>query len=164
MTTLAQFCSEFGIAEQDLGPIMRLGRRCFLTDGSPFVERFADRLFGAGVYLGEEKQRFEPSAALLELIAAKTPGHKAVVDEKSAWLFLCGRDVFTQGILKRGEPTPSGFLLIQNELDENLGYGIVAAKKPELKKNGRVKERRPSSVAIKNLLDRGHFLRRERLE
>ena len=154
MSLLNEFCGEFGVTEQELGNVTRLGRRCFLTveDQEPLIKKLKDNLFGVGVYLGEEKQRFEPSAALLELIADRTRDHKLVVDERAAWLFLCGRDILDQGVRRKGEPTGSGLLLVQNEKDENLGYGAVP-------RGGR----RARGVAAKNLLDRGFFLRRERL-
>jgi ribosome biogenesis protein Nip4 len=154
MSLLNEFCREFGVTEADIGHVTRLGRRCFLTaeNQEPLIKKLKNNLFGVGVYLGEEKQRFEPSAALLELIAGKTREHKLVVDERAAWLFLCGRDILEQGVRRKGEPTGNGFLLVQNEKDENLGYGAVP-------RGGR----RARGVAAKNLLDRGFFLRRERL-
>jgi len=157
---LSSFCQEFGLEEEDLGHVVHLGRRCFLLDGSnrdlleiqkKLKEKKTD-IFGLGVYLGEEKQRFEPSPACLELIAAKTQEHKAVVDAKAEWLFLCGRDLFDKAVVESGEPTASGYLLIQNTRDENLGYGLVPSAR-----------RKAKNIAIKNLLDRGFFLRRERL-
>jgi len=157
MSLLNEFCEEFGLTEADIGHLTRLGRRCFLTleDQEPLIVKLKKDLFGAGVYLGEEKQRFEPSAALLEIIAGKTSEHKTVVDERAAWLFLCGRDILDKGLITAAEPTRNGYLLVQNEHDENLGYG----RKPTPKDR-----KRGHDMAVKNLLDRGNFLRRERFE
>ena len=99
----------------------------------------------AGIFLGKEKKgRFEPSLALLEILAPHSQ-KKAVIDEKSAWLFLCGRDVFISGILSDPSLEPGELVLVQNQRDENLGYGRICS----------------GTVKIKNLLDRGDFLRRE---
>lgn len=153
---LSEFCRDFGVDEASIGHVTRLGRRCYLTlpAHEPLIDRFRKGLFAAGVYLGEEKGGFEPTPALLELISANTGEHKAVVDGKAAWLFLCGRDLFEKGILRAGEPTKEGRLLVENERGENLGYGLVP--------DGRGR-RKNKNVAVKNLLDRGFFLRRERL-
>jgi ribosome biogenesis protein Nip4 len=114
------------------------GKRSFLeTDG----------LFGVGIFLGEEKKYFEPSPALIELIAGKVTEHKAIVDEKAAWLFLCGRDIFDKGVKEKGTATNKGYLLVQNEEGENLGYGLHSHQK---------------NILIKHLQDRGFYLRRER--
>jgi|GEM_PF-207843 len=154
VTTLHDFCGEFGVDEKEFGTVLELGRRFYLVnDDQPLlatIERLKKNLFSAGVYLGEEKQRFEPSAALLELISRRTTEHKAIVDEKAAWLFLCDRDILDKGVVKMAEPTKAGFLLVQNEQDENLGFGLLSKKR--------------GNMAVRNVLDRGNFLRRERFE
>jgi ribosome biogenesis protein Nip4 len=85
---------------------------------------------------------------------AKGEANKVIVNKKTAWLFICGRDVFRTGILavrgsrKKGDP-----VLVLNEFDECLGFGrlvcnlVGATKKDE--------------IAIKNVSDVGDFLRRE---
>jgi ribosome biogenesis protein Nip4 len=168
LATISEFCREFGVGE--IGHITRLGRRCFLTlpEHAPLIERRRKELFGAGVYLGEEKPHFEPSPALLELVAAKMAGHKAVVDEKAACLFLCGRDLFTAGIVKMDEPTENGYVLVQDEQGENLGYGLCVDRSAEASAKrsaqaAKLRRRLGKNVSIKNLLDRGFYLRRERL-
>jgi ribosome biogenesis protein Nip4 len=157
------FLAEFSLTEDNIGHTTRIGRRCFLTlpEHDELIAKHRKELFGCGVFLGEEKERFEPSAALLELIAAKTSEHKTVVDEKAAWLYLCDRDILDKGVVQMGSPTKSGYLLVQDERDENLGYGFVPGA--TRKQSGKAKFRN-KNVAVRNLLDRGFFLRRERLE
>ena len=157
---LSEFCREFGVDDVEFGDRFSTGRRHFLI--TPEQRELLDRkpelrksLFGVGVYLGEEKDRFEPSPALLELVNARATEHKLVVDEKAAWLILCGRDVLREGVRKNGAPTKSGYLLINDERGENLGYGISPAFLRNARKLGR-------HVAVKALLDRGFYLRRER--
>ncbi len=103
----------------------------------------------AGTYIGSEgngsRGVFTPSFVLLELLAAHS-SKKVFIDDKSAWLFLCDRDIFESGIVKKEKGLTIGDLvLVQNERDENLGYGLL----------------QPGQVRIKNLRDRGDFLRRE---
>ncbi|MCK4670208.1 MAG: hypothetical protein KAT43_03315 [Nanoarchaeota archaeon] len=95
---------------------------------------------GAGVFLGIEKKDFTPSFALLELLSEYSD-RKAFVDDKTEWLFLCGRDVFKESVKKCS--VKEGFVLVQNRHDENLGLGKVVNKK---------------GVFIKNCANRGKFL------
>jgi ribosome biogenesis protein Nip4 len=71
-----------------------------------------------------------------------------MVDDKAEWLFLCGRDVFGKSVVKAN--VNSGIALVVNSKKEVLGYGKITG---ELKN----KER----VFVKNILDRGDYLRRE---
>jgi len=91
-----------------------------------------------GLPLGEQKSTFYPTVALLDLIKAK---QVTVINKKSAWLFLCDRDVFQESVEEA--PTKDGITIVENELGEVLGFG-------EFKNN-----------KVRNLLDRGDFLRRE---
>lgn len=121
----------------------RIGRDYFLIRSEiKDTMDLADRQpLGAGIYLGTEKaKRFTPSLALLEIIS-KTSEKKVFVDDDAEWLFLCGRDLFKDSIKTEMK---KGLVLVQNKDDENLGYGML--------RDG----------FVKNLLDRGDFLRRER--
>ena len=122
---------------------------------------------GAGLLLGKQKKYFEPTPYLLEWLSQRTP-KKIFVNDKAEWLFLCGRDILTQGIIKQTNNNSKNksekykselknkdisnannknvnLFLIQNQRDENIGLGLK-------QKDG----------TIKNLLDRGDYLRRER--
>ena len=68
-----------------------------------------------------------------------------IVNERAEWLFLCGRDVFKEGIVRKS--LSRGNALVLNERMECLGYGKIET-------NG--------SQVIKNIFDLGDFLRRER--
>ena len=62
---------------------------------------------------------------------------------------MCGRDIFDESIVSEIPKELIGkHVLVQNENDENLGLGIV-------KVGG-------SRITIKNVIDRGDFLRREK--
>lgn len=68
-----------------------------------------------------------------------------VVNEKAEWLFLCGRDIFKDGIVKKS--LTIGNALVLNEKGECIGYGKIKSDRSQI---------------IKNIFDLGDFLRRER--
>src|SRR3989338_2128173 len=86
-----------------------------------------------------EKNKFIPSTSLLKWISLHS-NKKIFLNKKGAWLFVCKRDVFGGSILKAG--AESGLVLVQNENDENLGYGQIVADLSEKHK-----------VVVKNLFD-----------
>jgi len=108
--------------------------------------------FFVGTYLGKSrKSKFFPSFSLLRVIARKQ-ANKIVVDEKTEWLFICGRDVFRQGITEvQGTARKGGYVLVMNRFDECLGFGKVLF---DLDKQAK-------GVIVKNISDVGDFLRRE---
>jgi ribosome biogenesis protein Nip4 len=110
--------------------------------------------FYIGVYLGKLKgASFFPSFLLLAMIA-ESKANKVVVDKKTAWLFICGRDIFKQGILKVNGSRKGDYTLILNEHNECLGFGKIMCNLRE--------ESDANKVAVKNILDIGDFLRREK--
>jgi ribosome biogenesis protein Nip4 len=110
--------------------------------------------FYAGSYLGAVKgASFFPSFLLLTMMA-ETKANKLVVDEKTAWLFICGRDIFMKGILKDANLKKGDYTLILNECNECLGFGKTACNLRG--------EADADKVAVKNILDIGDFLRREK--
>ncbi len=94
-------------------------------------------------------RKFIPSPAFPDLLSDRT-GKKVNINSKAEWLFLCGRDVFESSVMKTNsglrssELKPGNLVLVQNEKDEALGVGRVGEK------------------VIKNLLDKGSYLRDER--
>lgn len=107
----------------------------------------------AGKYLGKMKKgKFFPSFNLLAMLA-ETEANKVVVEEKAAWLFICGRDVFGEGIKAvQGSRRKGDFALILNVYGECLGFGRILNDLSSKNIN----------LAIKNVSDVGDFLRRER--
>ena len=132
--------------DEDLGDIIEIKRRYFLVNDTLKRANVQDPAY-IGIYLGERKGSFRPSPALLELIAEKS-GKKLFVDKKGEWLFLCARDLFGRSILRSN--VKQGLVLVQNEQDQNLGYGKII--------NSLEKK---DQVVVKNLLDRGAYLRDE---
>jgi ribosome biogenesis protein Nip4 len=110
--------------------------------------------FYAGAYLGAVKgSSFFPSFLLLAMIAERK-ANKLVIDKKTAWLFICGRDLFKKGILNGDNLKKGEITLVLNEHNECLGFGKVMLNLRE--------ESDLNKVVVKNILDIGDFLRREK--
>ncbi|MGB9842425.1 MAG: hypothetical protein ACPLKZ_06885 [Candidatus Bathyarchaeales archaeon] len=132
--------------------VNKAGRYFLLNEALCKVAR--KDFYYAGTYLGKVKNgKFFPSFNLLAMLA-KSGANKVVVDRQSAWLFICGRDIFRKGIIavygsrKRGVHT-----LVLNEFGECLGFGKILCLL-----DGTARD---DGVAVKNVLDVGDFLRRE---
>jgi len=110
--------------------------------------------FFAGTYLGKIKDgKFFPSFNLLTTIA-KQRANKTTVDEKTEWLFICGRDIFKQGILNiEGSKRKGNYTLIMSQHNECLGFGRIIRNIEE--------EKNEKEVVVRNISDIGDFLRRE---
>jgi len=145
--------NEFVMQFTDVGPdenqIVRIGRNYYLADKDVAALRDSIKhdAFSLGIYLGEEKNPFQPTPALIDIIS-KLPGSdkkKIFVNKKAEWLFLCARNILEQSIMKNPNNIREGLVLVQNEIDENLGYGVF-------KQEGK-------DLVIRNLLDKGKYLR-----
>jgi len=142
---MKEFIQNF--TDKDIGPIIKLHKSYYLVNEElqKVMKKIPDEAQSAGIYLGEEEK---PSLALLRLIS-KISDTKIFLNEKAAYLFICGRDIMGQSIIKAN--ADEGLVLVQNEKDENLGYGRFI---------GNINE--PEEIVVKNLLDLGNFLRREK--
>jgi ribosome biogenesis protein Nip4 len=109
--------------------------------------------FYAGTYMGKaEDGKFFPSLNLLGIIAQKK-ANKVFVDKKTEWLFICGRDIFKQGITNLTGSTKKGdYVLVLNAYGECLGFGKIL----------RDLDGKRAGLAVENILDIGDFLRREK--
>ena len=154
MKAIMDFAFQLG-AKFFLNPELILNRtgRYFLVNKN--LRRFIQKdFYYAGTYLGKVKNgKFFPGFNLLTMLV-EGEANIIVVEKKSAWLFICGRDIFRKGILVvRGSRRKGDHTLVLNEFGECLGFGRIvcnldgAAKKTE--------------VAVKNISDVGDFLRRE---
>ena len=154
MKVIDDFVSQFGASISfDKDRLIKSGNRYYYLSES-LKENVPTGFFYIGEYLGTEKgTSFFPSFILLEMIA-KTKSNKITVDKKTAWLFICGRDIFRKGILNGNDVKKGNFTLVLNENNECLGFGKLIMN---LRGVPDAKE-----VAIKNILDLGDFLRREK--
>ncbi len=131
--------------------VKRRDRYFLLNDG--LKRSISKGFFYAGIYLGKTKRgRFFPSFNLLGMIAGKK-ANKVIVDKKTEWLFICGRDIFKQGITEvMGSKRKGDYTLILNQRGECLGFGKILCHLDKAK----------DGVVIKNIADIGDFLRREK--
>jgi len=154
MKEINEFVAQFNTnITWDESQIVRNRNRYYLLSKN-LKQQIPKGFFYAGEYLGAIKgASFFPSFILLAKIA-KTKANKIFVDKKTAWLFICGRDIFRQGILKGNNLKKGDYTLVINEHNECLGFGKIMVNLrgvPDSKE-----------VAIKNILDLGDFLRREK--
>lgn len=153
MKLINEFAARLGatINLNDVSIIEKRGRYFLLSDDLKKV--LSEDFFYAGTYLGKVKNGvFFPSFNLLRMIA-ESEANKVTVDEKTEWLFICGRDIFKQGIVKvSGSKNKGDVTLILNVHTEPIGFGKILHNLKEERKG----------LVIKNVLDIGDFLRRER--
>jgi ribosome biogenesis protein Nip4 len=144
MNDIHSFVKTF--TSQKLDHIVQVRRNFFQASDElmSMKNKIGKEPFAIGTYMGSGKP-FHPSIALLDWLGSRTERF-VVLDKKASWLFLCGRDVFANSIIKKN--VSEGPVLVKNQLGEALGYGEFTSGKRK--------------IAIKNLLDRGDFLRRER--
>jgi ribosome biogenesis protein Nip4 len=100
-----------------------------------------------GTYLGQNRLRFEPSSILLQMLAEEQGTHKVYVGRETAWLFVVGKDVFDENIIKRTDGISLGGYCLVMYGDYCIGYGRY--------------ETSLDRQVVKNLYDIGDFLRRE---
>lgn len=134
---ITSYLSRFGDIPLPKGHISWLQNTAILTKEEIQIH---DDLQFAGTILGRvQKNRFSPSFPLLDHIAKHTK-QKLLIDDKMAYLFTCGRDIFKKQVPQRIDEKVVLVLNMQNEV---LG---VAIQQDDL---------------FKNVFDRGIFLRQE---
>ena len=107
-----------------------------------------------GTYLGNiRKNRFSPSFLLLDLLFENIKEKNIVkVDKKAYWLFMCGKDIFKNSIQKYEIHDPKKLCFVLGPAGDLAGIGKIVGDPGSLS---------PGRLAIKNVLDRGIFLRQE---
>jgi len=149
MNKLFSFVKQFTKEQvKELDSVEKIGRKYFFVKDE--LKALKDKIdlepFSVGLLIGELKDnKFVPSLALLDILC-KYSDTKVYLNKKGQEMFLYGRDVFEENIIKGSKK--DGVVLVQNENDENLGYGelIIKSKKK----------------LLKNILDKGDYLRREK--
>lgn len=109
-----------------LPEFVKIGNEYYIPPAAPMKEVGDPFIFGAT--LGFERgQRYIPSVLLLEMMAPHSK--QVVLNEKGAWLLICGRDVFKQSIVKtKGNPKDGDHVVLINEGGEAIGTGKMKAK------------------------------------
>lgn len=144
MRLLKRFLRDLG-SSYEPSDIVNINNKRFSSTLEPPVE--APEQVYTGTYLGQNKRRFEPSSIILQQLAEEPGTHKVYVNRYTAWLFVVGKDIFDDNIIKRTDGVRlGGYCLVMYD-DHCIGYG-----------------RYESSLdlrVVKNLYDIGDFLRRE---
>lgn len=148
---LNQFTSLFNIT-LDESKIVKIGKNYYFAD--PALNELRSKinrdLFAVGLYLGcDSGKHFDPSPALIDMLSKmeKSERRKIYIASKVEGLFLYGRNILKESISKNPNNIDSGYVLVQNERDENLGFGIF--------------QKQGEQIIVKNLLDKGFYLRKE---
>ncbi len=129
---------------------VKIGNKYFLENKSLSKNKLDNKEKYFGLYLGEKKEKFKPSYCLLDWLS-KHSKEKVFVKDIGEMDFLYGKNLRSRHIKKVEGETKVGFLkLVQNENDENLGYGKIVG---DFNKTNQV---------IKHRMDRGDFLKREK--
>ena len=125
MKAINDFLKQFNASiPLDKSCIVRNKNRYYLMP-KKMKHQIPEGFFYAGSYLGSVKgNSFFPSFILLAVIA-EHKANKLVVDKKTAWLFICGRDIFKQGILRGNNLKKGDYTLILNKKNECLGFGKI---------------------------------------
>ncbi len=154
MKEIKDFVAQFNASiPLDKSRVVKNRNRYYLLS-KELKQQVPKNFFYAGAYLGAVKgASFFPSFLLLSMIA-ETKANRLVVDKKTAWLFICGRDIFKKGIVKGDNLKKGDYTLILNKHNECLGFGKITCNL-----RGTVDA---NKVVVKNILDIGDFLRREK--
>ncbi len=117
----------------------------------PAIENSRAEIFTAGIHIARIKRgKITPLLGLLAIIrlAEKIPpptGY-AVVNEKAEKLFLYGKDVFQENILKLSQPgCNKNYVIVLNEHNDALGWGRI--------------RKQQNTIYIQNIIDVGWYLR-----
>lgn len=151
MKLLKEFIKELGSSpNMDFNLVWKKGKQFFLLtkELKKIQDTIEDQAVSAGLFLGElVKTKFIPSPDLI-ILCAPTANNTIIIDEKSAWLFICGRDIFEESIIeKREQDKANKFHIVCNEKKEVIG---IAKRKREKNK-----------YTFLNEYDIGYLLRRE---
>jgi ribosome biogenesis protein Nip4 len=134
------------ISENEL---VTLGKSVFRID--PLQKRFLDQNDSyatyAGEFLGTVRKEFSPSQLFIEKYL-KDAEYQITLPKKESWLFVCGRDVFHSALPKDIHLKANRHIVVKDNYGDVIGYGLI----PVDTKN----------IAIKNIIDRGELLRREK--
>jgi ribosome biogenesis protein Nip4 len=146
LSLFGKFTKQF--TDSEILDVHRIGRNFYQAEERLWeIKSGVTRdIYSLGLFLGEEKTGFSPSPALMDLIS-KFPdaeSKKIFVNKKAEWMFLCGRNILSDSIAKNPHNISEGLVLVQNERDENLGYGLFKME---------------DQLIIKHVLDKGRYLR-----
>ncbi len=131
--------------------VLRNGSSWYLVTDSirQLTTRFSFRPVFCGALLGRDvSSGFIPSVGLLQLLVPHASS-TVTVSNKGAWLFICGRDLWSESLTaNKGPCAAQSLVLVLNSFNECIGIGQVVQK---LSARG---------LVVKNLFDIGWFVRK----
>ena len=148
MKSIKEFVAQFGVPfPYPDADVVEVSRNFFLTTDAQReqIKELKRDVFAIGLPLGFQRKEFMPSLVLLDEIAKSTT-QTVTVNEKAEWLFICGRDVFKEGVVS-SSAVHGQLVIVLNSRKECLGYGKMVNR---------------NKILVESMLDRGDFLRRER--
>lgn len=150
--TFQTFCKQF--TSDELPHIVKIGKRYFYDPHNlmQLAQEQKFDVFSVGLYLGEEKNDFRPTSALIELLS-RYNDKRVVVGSKAAWLFLCNRDILMDGVLEAGTFSHNEIVFVADHNQNILGIGKIVSPFNASFRN---------KTYVKNILDKGEYLRREK--
>lgn len=153
----AEFLSTFyrETPHNSLTHVIESGKRAYYDpkDNAAFAKQNKLDFFSVGRFLGEDKRGFQPSPFGVEHASTfASEKQKVVLDNKGAWLFLCGRDVFGRSILQ-GNPKRNKAVFLYDEQKNLLGYGVWVVDE--------ITKREENKTVIEHRQDKGSYIRRK---
>ncbi len=102
------------------------------------------RFFFVGTSIGELRQKgFFPNPEFIDFLSKRSED-KIIINDKSEWMFLCGKDIFKSGVSSDKSKDSARNVFVQNKNNENLGLAGSF-------KNGQ----------YYHILDKGAYVRKE---
>lgn len=129
MNELEHFIAQFWDVKINTAFIKKKAKEFYLISEKTkdFIDKFPEEPVSAGVLLGSAKKTgFQPTPALLNLINEQT-NQKIILNDKSSWLFICGRDIFLEGIEENLNPDAKTVIVL-NDKKEVIGVAIKKFK------------------------------------
>lgn len=129
MNELEEFITLFNDVNISTNLIEKKAKEFYLIskETNDFISKFPETPNSAGTLLGTiKKTGFQPTPKLLEMINAQTK-NKIVLNDKSSWLFICGRDIFLEGIEENLNPNAKTVIVL-NDKKEIIGVAIKKYK------------------------------------
>jgi ribosome biogenesis protein Nip4 len=149
MSEMNDFLTAIGAIYEPVGEKVNLNDKRFVV--SPEIAaKIHDRgrMVYAGKLLGRTKKEFMPGSSLLRELGKIEGPNKVWVDDRVGWLFVCGRDIFEESIIRAKGVLEEGAYFLVMLGEDCLGYVRIQTQ--------------DGKMLLRNIFDLGNFLRRER--
>ena len=128
----------------------------FSKDLVKFLELYKLNFVHAGLKVGEVGSRRFRFSLEGSFYLAKKDKKRVYVNEKGEMLFLYGRDIFAESVLRAtSDVEENDIVFVCNRNGDILGIGKARFDARRIKEAG-------SRVVVENLVDRGEYLRKEK--